>query len=163
MAIGGSFGLALRFSAARSPNGGSMFHAGQEFPDRDWSGTLTPADSGDSPIEAPSADRKLPQPSEAPAFNSSPIIDQPTTNRIPLPEKSPGAAPAVEAPAPVKRRDRREDPPIPEAAPKKLRQPAPKEAVLEAAPEPPVGDQGAAAPAPGAAVKPLPKSSIKSQ
>jgi eukaryotic-like serine/threonine-protein kinase len=165
MAIGGSFGLALRFSAARNPNGGSMFHAGQEFPERDWSGTLTPADSGDSPIEAPPANNpKLPQPSESPAFNPSPIIDQPTTNRIPLPEKAPEAAPAVEAPLPVKRRDRQEDPPIPEAAPKKLRRAepsAPKETAPEVAPEPPVGDRPTApelAPA-----KPLPKSPAKSQ
>jgi eukaryotic-like serine/threonine-protein kinase len=165
MAIGGSFGLALRFSAARNPNGGSMFHAGQEFPDRDWSGTLMPADSGDSPIEAPPANNpKLPQPSEAPAFNPSPIIDQPTTNRIPLPEKAPEAAPAVEAPLPVKRRDRQEDPPIPEAAPKKLRRAepsAPKETAPEAAPEPPAGDRPTVPEL--APVKPLPKSPAKSQ
>jgi serine/threonine protein kinase len=162
MAIGGSFGLALRFSAARNPNGGSMFHAGQEFPDRDWSGTLTPADSGDSPIEAPPANPRLPQPKESPAFNDLPIIDQPATNRIATPEKSPDVP---EAPAPSKRRDRTEDPlPIPEAVPKKPRRAepiAPRETAPEVAPEPPVGDRPAAPEA--APTKPLPKSPAKSQ
>jgi eukaryotic-like serine/threonine-protein kinase len=164
-AIGGSFGLALRFSAARAPNGGSMFHAGQAFPERDWSGTLTPADSGDSPIEAPPANPKLPQPKESPAFNDSSIIDQPTTNRIATPEKAPEAVTLPEAPASSKRRDRTEDPPfIPEAAPRKPRRAepiAPKETTTEVAPEPPVGDRPAAPEA--APTKPLPKSPVKSQ
>jgi eukaryotic-like serine/threonine-protein kinase len=170
MAIGGSFGLALRFSAARNPNGGSMFHAGQEFPDRDWSGTLTPTDTGDSPIEAPPANPKLPQP-ESPAFNASPIIDQPANNRIPSPEKFPGATPASGAPAPALPRNRREDPPVREVTSEKLRRAepiAPKKVAPEVAPEPvapepALGDLGAAAPAPRASTKPLPKSGLKSQ
>jgi eukaryotic-like serine/threonine-protein kinase len=164
MAIGGSFGLALRFSAARAPNGGSIFHAGQEFPDRDWSGTLTPADTGDSPIEAPPANPGKPQPSESPAFNPSPIIDQPTSNRIATPEKTPEAAP--EAPAPATRRERREDPPIREAPPEKLRRTepiAPREVAPEVAPEPPVGDREPPARTPESPVKPLPKFPVKSQ
>jgi eukaryotic-like serine/threonine-protein kinase len=170
MAIGGSFGLALRFSAARAPNGGSMFHAGQAFPDRDWSGTLTPSDGGDSPIEAPSANPTNPRPSESPAFNPSPIIDQPATNRIASPEKSAEQLPTPEAPssgAPLPRRDRQEDPPLRETPPEKIRRAeptAPKEIAPEVAPEPPVGDRSPvpeAAPEPPA--KPLPKSGAKSQ
>ncbi len=111
--IGGSFGLALRFSAARSPDGGSMFHAGQSFPDRQWQGTLTPNDGGDAPIEAtpekpPEKPSEKPN-AEAPAFNADPMIDR-TIDRIPEKslQKLPSAEKAVpgdEEIAPVRRQN----------------------------------------------------------
>jgi eukaryotic-like serine/threonine-protein kinase len=158
-AIGGSFGLALRFSAARAPNGGSMFHAGQEFPDRDWSGTLTPADTGEAPIEAAPAQVN---PKESPAFNRDPMIDQPVKGKL---QEKPAAIP--DAPLPS---SRREDPsPVREALPEKTRRMVPepvgpKEVAPEVTPEPPVSDRAPTAPpAPEAPAKPLPKSGAKSQ
>lgn len=173
--IGGSFGLALRFSAARNPQGGSLFHADQTFPDREWTGTLTPTDNGDSPIEAPSVMRGNPgekddQPTSKtpPAFNDEPIIDSPTSRPASEPIE---AAPIPEAPS--RRRDRLEaDPASPaapvEKTPRSVEPPAPQEVAPEppaAAPEPAAAapEPAAAAPEPEAPAKTPPKTPTKTQ
>jgi eukaryotic-like serine/threonine-protein kinase len=86
--IGITFGLALRFSAARAKGGSTIFHAEQTFPDRDWKGTLAPADTGDGPIEdslanppvtsdKPTEKDNSDNPKSDAAFSTEPMIETP--------------------------------------------------------------------------------------
>jgi eukaryotic-like serine/threonine-protein kinase len=85
--IGISFGLALRFSAARAKGGSTIFHAEQTFPDRDWKGTMTPVDTGDGPLEdslanppatpAQSTDKGNSATTNDAAFSTEPMIETP--------------------------------------------------------------------------------------
>ncbi len=77
-AIGGvTFGLVLRFSAQRSPVGGSLFDAEQTFPNRAWEGTLAPSNTDNAPIEESSSGlppRPTP-PKLNQAFDAAPMIE----------------------------------------------------------------------------------------
>jgi eukaryotic-like serine/threonine-protein kinase len=126
-AIGVSFGLALRFSAARSPQGGSMFHAEQAFPQRDWKGTLTPEDKGDGPIEESLANPPAPtlEPASESPFSPEPMIESPPPAASPSAASPEAIVPDAamtngrsETIATPKKVDRRENaaPPIPDAA-----------------------------------------------
>ncbi len=88
-AIGGvSFGLVLRFSAQRSPVGGSLFDAEQTFPNRPWDGTLTPSSPDNPPIEdstsglPPRPTRPAP-PKPNQAFDPAPMIAPAATPSAP--------------------------------------------------------------------------------
>jgi eukaryotic-like serine/threonine-protein kinase len=89
-ALGLSFGLALRFTAARSPGGASLFHAEQTFPNREWQGTLTPgADENVFTESGPTA----PQPSR-PTGDAAPRDENIDESRSP--EPATGTAPVFD-------------------------------------------------------------------
>jgi serine/threonine-protein kinase len=126
--LGITFGLALRFNAARSPSGGGLFHAEQEFPNREWSGTVTPTTNDDVYIEegtGPSpADVKSTEGKSATSepFQPSPMTDAPATTNLPKLKNSSPRVPSLDE--------------LPETAPPRSR---PKRSVREdePAPEPP--------------------------
>ncbi len=103
--IGVSFGLALRFSAARSPQGASIFHAEQAFPPRSWVGTLAPTDKGDAPIEEslanPPADKNqlnAAKPNAAKSNAAKPDAAKPDAAKL---NSNPSDSPKSAAPGPI--------------------------------------------------------------
>jgi serine/threonine protein kinase len=147
--LGITFGLALRFNAARSPSGGGLFHAEQEFPNREWSGTVTPATNedvyieegtGPAPVDAKSAEVES-VPSEP--FQPSPMIDAPATTNLPKLKNSPPRAPSLDE--------------LPETAPPRS---LPKRSVREDAPEQDVERSAPAAATTKPPMKPVPEEAV---